>query len=92
MPRRPTTGARGGGMTPLVASTPEGSQPQGGERVLEQEHIVVGVVIGMMRPFQCLSEALISRWDRDEARALAPLRFCRVNQLSRVAFTVNSRR
>jgi hypothetical protein len=27
-------GARGGGMTPPVASTPEGSNPQGGEQVL----------------------------------------------------------
>jgi hypothetical protein len=59
-------------MTPPVASTPEGSQPQGGERVLDQEHIAVGIVIGMMRPFQRLSKALISRWDRDEARASAP--------------------
>jgi hypothetical protein len=38
-------------MTPPVASTPEGPQPQGGERVLEQELIAVGVVIGMMRSF-----------------------------------------
>ena len=30
-------GARGGGVTPPVASTPEGSRPQGGEQVLEQE-------------------------------------------------------
>ena len=59
-------------MMPPVASTPEGSQPQGGERVLEQELIAVGVVIGMMRSFQRMSEALISRWDRDEARAPAP--------------------
>jgi hypothetical protein len=72
MPRRPTTGAKGGGMTPPVASTPEGSQPQGGERVLEQELIAVDIVIGMMRSFLCMSEALISRWDRDEARAPAP--------------------
>jgi hypothetical protein len=40
--------------------------------VLEWEHIAVGVVIGMMRSFQRMSEALISRWDRDEARASAP--------------------
>jgi hypothetical protein len=65
-------GARGGGVTPLVASTPEGSNPQGGEQVLGQEQIVVGDVIGMMRSFQRMSEALISRLDRDEARALAP--------------------
>jgi hypothetical protein len=37
MPRRQTTGARGGGVTPPVASTPEGFNPQGGEQVLEQE-------------------------------------------------------
>jgi hypothetical protein len=59
-------------MTPPVASTPDGSNPQGGEQVLEQEQIVVGDVIGMMRSFQHMSEALISRLDRDEARALAP--------------------
>jgi hypothetical protein len=28
-------GARGGGVTPPVASMPEGSNPQGGEQVLE---------------------------------------------------------
>ena len=44
-------GARGGGMTPPVASTPEGSNPHGGEKVLGQEKIVVGDVIGMMRSF-----------------------------------------
>jgi hypothetical protein len=66
-------GARGGGETPPATSTPEGSNPQGGEQVLGQEHISVGDVIGMMRSFQCMSEALISRLDRDEARAPAPL-------------------
>jgi hypothetical protein len=65
-------GARGGGMTPPVASTPEGSNPQGGEKVLGQEQIAVGDVIGMMRSFQRMSEALISRLDRDEARAPTP--------------------
>jgi hypothetical protein len=79
-------------MTPPVASTPEGSNPQGGEQVLEQEHIAVGDVIGMMRSFQRMSEALISRWDRDEARAPAPLRFCRAHRPLQVTFTVNSRR
>jgi hypothetical protein len=44
-------GARGGGETPPVASTPEGSNPQGGEQVLGQEQIAVGDVIGMMRSF-----------------------------------------
>jgi hypothetical protein len=65
-------GARGGGEMPRAASTPEGSNPQGGEQVLGQEHIVVGDVMGMMRSFQHMSEALISRLDRDEARAPAP--------------------
>jgi hypothetical protein len=64
-------GARGGGETPPPASTPEGSNPQGGEQVLGQEHISVGDVVGMMRSFQRMSEALISRLDRDEARAPA---------------------
>ena len=59
-------------MTPLAASMPEGSNPQGGEKVLGQEQIVVGDVIGMMRSFQRMSEALIIRLDRDEARAPAP--------------------
>jgi hypothetical protein len=68
-------GNRGGGVTPPVASTPEGSNPQGGEKVLRQEQIAVGDVIGMMRPFQRMSEALISRLDRDEARASAPAEF-----------------
>jgi hypothetical protein len=65
-------GARGGGATPPVASTPEGSNPQGDEHVLGQEQIVVGDVVRMMRSFQCMSEELISRLDRDEAGALAP--------------------
>jgi hypothetical protein len=65
-------GARGGGMMPQVASSPEGSQPQGGERVFGQELIAVSDAIGMMRSFHRMSEALISRLDRDEARASAP--------------------
>jgi hypothetical protein len=65
-------GAKGGGATPPVASMPEGSNPQGGEQVLEQEKIAVGDVVGMMRSFQRMSEALINRLDRDEARALTP--------------------
>jgi hypothetical protein len=40
--------------------------------VLGQELIAVGDVIGMMRSFQRMSKALISRLDRDEARAPAP--------------------
>jgi hypothetical protein len=33
----------------------------------------MGDVVGLMRSFQRMFEALISRLDRDEARALAPL-------------------
>jgi hypothetical protein len=65
-------GARGGGVMPPVASTLEGSNPQGGEQVLGQEKIAVGDVVGMMRSFQCMSEALISQLDREKARASAP--------------------
>jgi hypothetical protein len=65
-------GARGGDVMPPVASTPEGSNNQGGEQVLGQEQIAAGDVIGMMRSFQRMSEALIIRLDRDEARAPAP--------------------
>jgi hypothetical protein len=65
-------GARGGGVTPPVASTPEGSNPQGEEQVIGQEQVVVGDVVGLMRSFQRMSEALINRLDRDEARALVP--------------------
>jgi hypothetical protein len=64
--------ARGGGVTPPVASMPEGSNSQGGEQVLGLEQIAVGDVVGMMRSFQRMSEALINRLDRDEARAPAP--------------------
>jgi hypothetical protein len=65
-------GARGGGETPPAASTPEGFKPQGGEQVLGHEQIAVGDVVGLIRSFQCMSEALISRLGRDEARASAP--------------------
>jgi hypothetical protein len=65
-------GARGGGTTPLVASMPEGSNPQGDEQVVGQEQIVVGDLIEMMRSFQRMSEALISRLDRYEAKASPP--------------------
>ena len=55
-----------------VASMPEGSNPQGDKMVFRHEHIVLGDVVGMMRSFQHMSEALISCLDRDEARALTP--------------------
>jgi hypothetical protein len=63
---------RGGGVTPPVASTPEGSNSQGDEQVLGQEKIAVGEVVRMMRYFQCISEALINHLDRDEASAPTP--------------------
>jgi hypothetical protein len=85
-------GSRGGGMTPPVVSTPKGSNPQGDEQVVGQEKIVVGDVVGMMRSFQWMSEALINRLDRDEARVPHPLRFHCVLWLVLVAFTMNSRR
>jgi hypothetical protein len=59
-------------VTPAVASTPEESNPQGGEQVLGMEQIAAGDVVGMTRSFQRMSEALINRLDRDEARAPAP--------------------
>jgi hypothetical protein len=65
-------GARGGGVMPPVASMPEGSNPQGDEQVVGKEQIVVGDVVGMMRSFQRMSEALINHLDRDEARVLTP--------------------
>jgi hypothetical protein len=57
---------------PPVASTPQGSNPQGDEQVLGQEKITVGDVVGMMRSFQHMSEELINHLDRDEARASTP--------------------
>ena len=45
---------------PPAASTPEGSNPKGGEQVLGQEKIAVVDVVGMMISFQRLSESLIS--------------------------------
>jgi hypothetical protein len=45
-------GVRGGGAMHLVASTPEGSNPQGEEQVVVHENISVGDVVGLMRYFQ----------------------------------------
>jgi hypothetical protein len=56
-------------VTPPVASMPEGSNPQGDEQVSRIGADTVGDVVRMMRSFQCMSEALISCLDRDEARA-----------------------
>jgi hypothetical protein len=57
-------GARKGGTTPPVASTHEGSNPQTDEQVVGQEQIGVGDVVGLMRSFRRMFEALISRWAR----------------------------
>jgi hypothetical protein len=57
---------------PLIASMPEGSNPQGEEQIIEREQVVVGDVVGMMRSFQRMSEALINRLDRDEGRVYVP--------------------
>jgi hypothetical protein len=65
-------GARAGGMTPPVASTPEGSNIKGDEQVVEQEQVAVGDVVGLMRSFQRMFEEPIIHLDRDEARALTP--------------------
>jgi hypothetical protein len=85
-------GARGGGTTPPVASMPEGSNPQGEEQVIGQENIVVGDVVGLMRSFQRMSEALINHLDRDEARAPVPPEGPQRAPAVLVAFTENSRR
>jgi hypothetical protein len=65
-------GARGGGMTPTVASMLEGSNPRGDEQVVGKEQITMGDVVGLMRSFQHMLEALIIHLDRDEARVSAP--------------------
>jgi hypothetical protein len=59
-------------VTPPIASTPERSNPQEDEKNVEQEKIVVGDVVSMMRSFQRMSEALINHLDRDEGRAYVP--------------------
>jgi hypothetical protein len=57
---------------PPVASTHEGSNPQGDEQVVRQDQIVLGDMVGLMKSFQRMSEALISCLDRDEARVSTP--------------------
>ena len=66
-------GVRGGGTMPPTASMPKGSNPQGDEQVVGQKQISMGDVVGMMRYFQRMSEALISHLDIDEARASTPI-------------------
>jgi hypothetical protein len=74
-------------VTPPMASTPEGSNPQGDELVFVWKQIVVGDVVGLMRSFQQMFEALISHFDKDEARASSPLRVHRALWLVLVVFT-----
>jgi hypothetical protein len=57
---------------PPITSTPKGSKPLEDEQVVEEEQIDVGDVVGLMRSFQQMFEALISRLDRDKARAPVP--------------------
>jgi hypothetical protein len=73
-------GARGGGVTPPVASMPEGSNPQGGEQALEKEKIAIGDVVEMMRSFQHMSEALIIDWIETRPGHRHPLRFLHPHQ------------
>jgi hypothetical protein len=70
MSRHRSVGGRG--MLPPSKSTLEGSDPQGEEKPTEQEQVVVGNVMGMMRSFQRMPEALINRLDRDEGREYVP--------------------
>jgi hypothetical protein len=60
------------GVTPPIESMLEGSNPQGEEKITEQEQVVVGDVVGMMRSFQRMSKALINRLDQDEGRVSVP--------------------
>jgi hypothetical protein len=52
---------------------PEGSNPKREEQFIGHEQISVGDVVGLMRLFQRMDEALINRLDRYEDRALTPL-------------------
>jgi hypothetical protein len=59
-------------MLPPIESTKEGKNPLGEEKTTEQEKLVVGDVVGMMRSFQRMLEALINCLDRDEGREFFP--------------------
>jgi len=50
--RRRGCGSRGGGVTPPVTSMPEGSNPKGEKKVIGQEKIFMGDVVGLMMSFQ----------------------------------------
>jgi len=59
-------------MPPPSTSTPKGSAPQGEEQTIEQEQVAVGDVMGTMRSFQRMSEALINLLGHDEGRESVP--------------------
>jgi hypothetical protein len=65
-------GVGGRGVTPPIVPTPKGSNPQGDEQNTEPKQVVVGDVVGLMRSFQRMSEALINHLDRDEGIASVP--------------------
>jgi hypothetical protein len=66
-------GAGGIGMPPPnTYSTPEGSSPQGEEKTTEKEQVAVGDIMGMMRYFQRMPEALINFLDHDEGMESVP--------------------
>jgi hypothetical protein len=51
--RRPSVGGRG--VMPPIVSMPEGCNTQGDEKITEQEEVVVGDVVCMMRSSQRIS-------------------------------------
>jgi hypothetical protein len=65
-------GVGGRGMPPPSTSTPEGSTPRGEGKTTEQDKVAVGNVMGMMRYFHRMSEALINHLYDDEGREYVP--------------------
>jgi hypothetical protein len=64
--------AGGRGIPPPSTSTPKGFAPLVEGQDNEQEKFTMGDVMGMMRYFQRMYEALINRLDRDEGRKSMP--------------------
>ena len=60
-------------MTPSIVPTPEGSNPEGDEKTIEPEQVVVGDVAGLMQSFQRMSNSLIKWLYQDEGRAFLPI-------------------
>jgi hypothetical protein len=65
-------GAGGRGMPSPSTPIAKGYAPQGDEQTTKKEKVGVGYVMGMMRCFQKMSEALINHLDRDEGRGCVP--------------------